>query len=255
MTQAAPPRKTRKILKIMALSVIGIVVAYQAIAIAWTSLGSNEWTLASEEDGIRIWTRKTPGDSLLKVKGEMRAKARLSSVVAILEETEVLDKTIGIDKVNVLERKDTPAVYMAYHHYVHRLPPPIGAREFIIQTHHSQDRETRRVEVNVLAAPNKLPPVENLVRITHLNNIWTLDPRPNGELDLTMIVDVDLGGSLPYFVKNTIMPQAIQGLFKSIRTLATQERYLNAVVANIEEADVAQGTKTSSAGQAGRVGQ
>ncbi len=250
MSEAAPPRKIGKYLKIMALSVIGLVVAYQAVGMAWTSLGSNEWTLSSEEDGIRIWTRKTPGDSLLKVKGEMRTKARLSSVLAILEETEVLDKSIGIDKVNVLERKDTPSVYMAYHHYVHKLPQPIGSREFIIQTHHAQDAETGRVEVNVLAAPNKLPPVENLVRITHLNNIWTLDPRPNGELDLTMIVDVDLGGSLPYFMKNTIMPQAILGLFKSIRTLATQDRYLNATVAHIRENGVAQVTKAATAERA-----
>jgi hypothetical protein len=242
-----PPRKRAKTLKIAALAVLGVFAAYQLVTFAWTRSGSNEWTLAGDDDGIRVWTRKTPGEKLVKVKAQMRTKARLSSVIAILEETEVLDKTIGIDKVNVLERKDTPALYMAYHHYVHHMPQPIGAREFIIQTHHSQDPQTHKVEVNVLAAPNKLPPVDGLARINHLNNIWTLTPLPGGELELSMIVDVDLGGSLPYFLNNAIVPQGIRELFKSIRKLSTQDRYRNATVSHIVELDDAPATKLSSA--------
>lgn len=251
MTEAAASKKPRKVLKAMGLAFLGVVVVYELVAFAWTRSGSNEWQLSSEENGITVWTRKTPGDSLLKVKAQMRTKARLSSVLAILEETEVLDKSIGIEKVNVLESKDTPALHMAYHHYVHNMPQPIGAREFILQTYYAQDPATHRVELNVLAAPNKLPPVAGLVRVNHLNNIWTMTPLPNGELDLTMLVDVDLGGNLPYFAKNALMPFGIKALFKSIRDFSKRDRYVNAAVPHIAERDDAEAAKVPEAVRVG----
>lgn len=229
------PGWLRRLLKTTALVVLGVFITYQLIAFGWTQSGSNEWQLSSEENGIRIWTRKVPGDSLVRVKAEMRAKARVSSVLAILEESEVLDKTIGIDKVNVLEIKDTPQVHMEYHHYVHNMPQPIGAREFILQTYYAQDPKTHQVELNVLAAPNKLPPVPGLVRVNHLNNIWTMTPLPNGEMELVAIADVDLGGNLPFFVKNAIMPFGFKELFKSIRTMAGNDRYRNATKPRVVE--------------------
>jgi START domain len=241
MTSEERPRKLRRILKKTALAVLGLFITYKLVAFGWTQSGSNEWKLASEENGITIWTRKVPGDSLLRVKAEMRARARVSSVLAILEETEVLDKSIGIDKVNVLERKDTPLVYMAYHHYVHNMPQPVGAREFILQTYYAQDPKTYQVELNVLAAPNKRPPVAGLVRVKHLNNIWAITPLPNGELDLTMTADVDLGGNLPFFANNAIMPFAIRELFKSIRNLSATDRYRKATMPRILEPGEAEG--------------
>lgn len=227
--------KSRKVLKIAALSLLAVFITYEAVRIAWTHSGSNEWKLVHDEAGIKLWTLKTPGLELLKVRGEMRTPARLASVVAILEDTDVPDKSVGIDKVDVLERKETESIYMAYHHYEHELPMPIGRREFILQAHHSQDPVTHDIVVNFLAAPNKLPPKADVVRIQHLNNIWTLTPLENGEVRLQAIVDMDLGGNVPYFVKNLIMPQAVQLLFESMRKLSAEQRYADAQVSYIRE--------------------
>lgn len=235
MTNDERPSRLRRFMKTTALVVLGVFITYQLIALAWNQSGSNEWQLASEENGIKIWTRKVPGDSLVRVKAEMRTKARVSSVLAILEETEVLDKSIGIETVNVLERKDTPLVHMEYHHYVHNMPQPIGAREFILQTYYAQDPTTHQVELNVLAAPNKLPPVPGLVRVNHLNNIWTMTPLPNGEMALVAIADVDLGGNLPFFVKNAIMPFGFKELFKSIKVMAVNDHYRHATKPRVVE--------------------
>ena len=229
------PGKRAKVLKIAALSLLALFVAYEAVFLVWTHSGSNEWKLVHDQDGIKLWTLKTPGVELLKVKGEMRTTARLASVVAILEDTEVPDKSVGIDKVNVLERKDTELLYMAYHQYEHELPAPIGRREFILQAHHSQDPVTHDIVVNFLAAPNKLPPKAGVVRIKHLNNIWTLSPLENGEVKLLAIVDMDLGGNVPYFLKNVISPMAVQLLFESMRKLSTEQRFANAQVSYIRE--------------------
>jgi len=254
MTEERPrkPGRILKPLKTAALSLIGAFVAYGLGTFIWIHSGSNEWQLSSEEDGIKIWTRKVRGDSLLRVKAQMHAKARLSSVLAILEETEVLDKSIGIDKVNVLEKKDTPLLHVEYHHYVHNMPQPIGAREFILQTNYAQDPKTRQLDLNVLAAPNKLPPVNDLVRVNHLNNIWTMTPRAHGEIDLTMIADIDLGGNLPFFAKNLIMPFGIKELFKSIRTMSAQDRYRNAAIPHIAELDDAESASVPDSARAGQ---
>jgi hypothetical protein len=136
---------------------------------------------------------------------------------------------------------------MEYHHYVLNLPQPIGPREFLLQTYFAQDPKTHRVELNLLAAPNRLAPVPGLVRIKHLNNIWTIDPRPNGEVDLTIVADADIGGNLPYFAKNAVLPLVLTEMFKSIRVLAPQDRYRNATMPHIVELDAAEGAKAPDA--------
>lgn len=231
--------KLRKALKIAALSLLGIFALYEISTFAWKQSGSNEWKVASNHDGIKVWTLKTQGSSLLKVKGEMRTKARLGSLVAILTETEVGDDSVGIGKNTVLDRKDTPSLFMTYIHYVWDLSLmtglPIGRREFIVQLHHSQDTVTKEIELNVLAAPNKLHPKNNLERVSHLNNVWTLIPRDNGEVDIAIVMDVDLGGNLPHFFQNLMMPEMARSLLSIVRKQTTAERYVNAKVAYISE--------------------
>jgi len=224
----------RKVLKIAALALLSLYVLYQAAHLGWTYSGSNEWRLTSDEDGIRLWSRKTPGTALLKVKGEMRIAARLSTLMAMLED-EGAPATSDMSKVAVLERKDTPQLTLLYHDYVEIFPPPLGAREFILQTHHSQDPVTRKIEVSVLAAPNRLPPRTDVVRIEHLHNIWALTPLPNGEVEVQLFADVDLGGNVPDFLQNMIMPQIVKVMFTSLRKKSTWERFVHAHVLYIKE--------------------
>jgi hypothetical protein len=150
-----------------------------------------------------------------------------------------MDKSVGIDKTTVLEKKSFPGLYLQYVQYVHDLSKPthlpITPREFILLMHHSQDPATRQVQINVLAAPNKLAPKVDAIRLTHLNNIWTLTPLPDGKVALAAQADVDLGGSIPYFFKNLMMTEVIKALCTSVRTLSQQDRYVNAKVDYIKE--------------------
>lgn len=234
MPDASPksPQRMKKVLKISALSLLAVYVLCQAVHLGWTYSGSNEWQLTNDEDGIKIWSLKTPGVALLKVKSEMRISARLSSIIAILEDTQ---GSADSGKITVLDRKDTPQLTLLYHHYVQKFPPPIGPREFILQAHHSQDPVTHKIEVSFLAAPNRLPPRADIVRIEHLHNIWTLSPLPDGEVELQMIGDVDLGGNIPDFVQNMIMPQVTKWMFATLRKVSTQERFAHAHVVYIKE--------------------
>jgi hypothetical protein len=229
-----PSPKKARVLKIAALALLSLYVLYEAAHLGWTYSGSNEWQLTSDEDGIKLWSRKTPGMALLKVKGEMRIAARLSTLMAMLED-EGAEATADMSKVAVLERKDTPQLTLFYHDYVEVFPLPLGRREFILQTHHSQDPVTRRIEVSVLAAPNRLPPRADVVRIEHLNNIWTLNPLPNGEVEVQLFADVDLGGNLPDLVQNLIMPQIVKIMFTSLREKSTWQRFAHAHVLYIKE--------------------
>jgi hypothetical protein len=227
-------RKMTKVLKIAALALLSIFVLYHAAHLGWTYSGSNEWQLTSDEDGIKLWSLKTPGVALLKVKGEMRIAARLSTLMAMLEDEDA-EASADMSKVAVLERKDTPQLTLVYHDYVQFFPPPLGRREFILQTHHSQDPVTRKIEVSVLAAPNRLPPRADIVRIEHLHNIWVLNPLPNGEVELQLFADVDLGGNVPDIVQNMIMPQIVKLMFTSLRNKSTWERFVHAHVLYIKE--------------------
>jgi hypothetical protein len=84
---AASSGRIAKVLKYGGLSMATAIVVVLAAHIVWTRSGSNEWQVVSDENGIRISTLKTPGDSSLKYKVSMQVKSRLSDVVSFLSDT------------------------------------------------------------------------------------------------------------------------------------------------------------------------
>lgn len=237
---ASPPAPTegrgRKFLRRVPYILIAFIAVSQLSGFLWKRSGSNEWALKKEKDGIKIWTMKTPGASLVKVKAHMRMQSTLSPIVNFLEGTEVVNDNLGFQDLKVLEKREGPSGFDAYYSYKQNLPQPIGMREIVLLMHHVQDPRTKRIKIDVLAAPNKIPPNnEGIIRLTHLNNIWLLTPVSASEVDIELTVDVDLAGDLPFFMKNLILPEAFYETFDVMRVLLKKDKYKDGKAPFIKE--------------------
>ncbi len=233
MSETTEPKsgKLAKALKYGGMTILGLLAVWLVADTIWTSSGSNEWKVVSDKDGIRVSTMKTPGYRLMKYKAEMRVDARLSDVVFYMSDLNV-GYDVGASDIQRLEEVATAPVFYAYDNYKHDLRP-FGKLDVMIVNHYIQDPETKKVSINVYAAPNKKPVDPNILRVVHLSSNFTLTPMPSGGVGIELLSEMDLG--LPYVLQNLVMPAVVHEEFGKMREMFKKDKYKNKKPAFITE--------------------
>lgn len=214
-------------LTIAVLALAAVIVAH----VAWKGAGSNEWQLARDENGIQVFTLKTPGQALLKVKARMKLDTSLSSAVALLRD-DPFGLESGVSEIHVIERIETPEVFLSYIAVDH-VPVPLGSRELVALVNYSQDPATRHVEINVQAAPTKAPPNGTTARVKHLNNLIRLIPAADGRLEWEVSSDVDM--DVPYPLANVALPRELFDQLSIQRARVLTQKYAQASLVSVRE--------------------
>lgn len=227
---AATNSKTGSRLRSAGKWVLGLLAVLYVAHLAWTNSGSNEWEPVSDKDGIRVWSMKTPGYSLLKYKVEMRVESELSDIVFYMTDLDT-GYDVGATDIQRLENIAVAPVSYAYDTYKLKLDP-FGKLDVMILNYYTQNPETGVVTINVNAAPNKKPVDPSVPRVIHLSNTFTLTPVPSG-VDLQLISEMDLG--LPYILQNLVMPKVAHEESAKMRETLKKEKYRNGKPAFITE--------------------
>lgn len=208
----------------------------------WLIGGSGKWVPKADRDGVQIYTMKTPGSPVLKVRGVARFKAfSLSNHIAPL-----LDESIqnpadcakwvpGCLGYRILERWNAHTQRNTTMWTV-SLFAPFSPREMLLQGQVRQDPKTHVVTLENVAAPNVLPPNPCCVRLEHLDNVWRYTPLPDGSIQVDVLYDLDMGGAFPQLLQNLHAPDIVYELLsKDIPKLLNQPRYRNAHLTFLDE--------------------
>jgi hypothetical protein len=245
-TAAKRPSRLVRILKYLAG---GTVFAVAAIFVAnwiWTISGSNQWELAIDKDGAQVYTLKTPGSAMLKIKGVMQSKEfTLSNILApFLDESIQNDcgKWVeGCTSYKIVKPWD-PKSQKNVTMWTVALGGPFSPREFLLQGQLTQDPATRIVTLENIAVPNSLPPNDCCVRLTHVHNVWRYEPLADGTIKTEFVSDLDMGGAFPKFLLNLAGPSEIHKmLVVDNPKLLRNEKYRVARLDFIDEAPVVAG--------------
>lgn len=212
------------------IALAALAIAVTVAHFAWKGAGSNDWQLVRDENGIQVFTLKTPGQVLLKVKATMKLDTRLSSAVALLR-----DDPFGVDsgtsEIQVIERIETPAVFLSYIAVDH-VPVPFGSRELVALVNYSQSAD-KHVEINVQAAPTKAPPSGTTARVKHLNNVIRLIPAADGRLEWEVSSDVDM--DVLYPLANFALPRELFDRLRIQRARVMTQKYVQASLVSVRE--------------------
>jgi hypothetical protein len=220
-----------KVLRYGGMSLLGLFVVLLVAHVAWTNSGSNEWKVVSDKNGIRVSSMKTPGYSLLKYKVDMHVQSKLSDIVFYMSDLNT-GYDVGASDIQRIEEVSASPVFYAYDTYKLALRP-FGKLDVMIMNHYIQDPETKKVSINVYAAPNKKPVDPKVMRVVHLSNSFTLMPVQTRGVDIELISEMDLG--LPYVLANLAMPGVIHEEFNKMREVLKKDRYKNKRPAFITE--------------------
>lgn len=223
---------SRIVRKVIVPGAAGLGLLLTAAHFIWMYSGSNQWRLVRDENGIQIFTLKAPGSTLIKCKARTRVKTSLSSAVFLFRGDESTYKDFGPD-LKVIERIETPDVYVAYLAFTQKMPPPFRPTEMVVLLNYAQNRQTKAVEINVQAAPTKTPPTPGVSRVTHLNNLFRLTPVSNGEIEWEVDGDVDMG--LFYPMANLALPEYLFKDLSRLKKLVLTEKYQKARLISVQE--------------------
>jgi hypothetical protein len=234
-TDISKQKPKRKIARILGYGSLGLGFILLVSHFVWVASGSNQWELDRDSDGIKLWTSKSPGSGLVRVKAEITIKSRLSGMVKALEGIDDCADAFCYDAKVLREIDTTPGSKAQYVRFKFNFPlPGVAPRDYVLFSEHVQDPETKKVEINLMAAPDMLPRDPCCVRVTHLHNNWKLMPLKNGDLNVEFTQDTDDGG-FPYVFQNLMLKEGTVMILDHMRGLMKEDRYRNAQVDSIEE--------------------
>lgn len=196
----------RRLLAISPYLVSALIVAVFLANFLWRISGSGTWKLVKETNGVKIFSMKIPGEykMIFKATHELDYYSIHQAVAgqvanATMETCKTL--VLGCLDFEVIEPFSAQAKSDVVLWKV-ALPTPFSPRENLIQSQIQQDKVTKAVRIDILAAPNKIPMRDDAVRTTHNHCVWTFTPQANGKLGIEYIQDISLGGFFPDLLIN-----------------------------------------------------
>lgn len=188
-----------------------VVVAFLGNLIYQMS-GSNRWELEIEKNGAKIYTLKSPGSTITKVKGVVRWRMTLSEIMAPFFDESIQENCgrwmPGCTEYRFVQSYD-PELQNNLTLTRFDFPSPFSPRELVLQGQISQDKETKVMTMENIAVPNAIPQESGYVRVTHHHNVWILTPQENGEVIVEFIMDADMGGFFPDFFSAIAGPNMV----------------------------------------------
>lgn len=180
------------------------------------SFAQEEWSLAKDSEGIKVYVRNAPDSPLREFRGEVELKTSPENVVRTLKDAASFCKWMpDVVVSDLLKATDTEQ----YHYLENKAPWPIFHRDGVYHFTYSRsgDAATAVTTVQVEAIPGYLPVREGKVRIPKADGQWMLVPTANG-VSVTYQMHASPGGSIPSWLANQAAVDTPFGTLKALRS-------------------------------------
>jgi len=194
---------------------------------------TGNWKLIKNKDGIKAFTREVKESDVKQVRVTATIKTTLTALVAIVRDVGSHTKWIyRCKKATVLKRNNNTDTY--YYNET-EAPWPVADRDIITHAVIKQNKETKIVTITSTGVPNYIPEKKDIVRIKKLNAKWIFVPKPDGTIDVTSLLLIDLGGDLPSWLVNMAIADGPFETVYNMRKEVIKSKYQNIVYEFIEE--------------------
>lgn len=192
-----------------------------------------EWEYLRGDDGIVVYTRKSPDSPFKEIKVQNMMQTDLSSLVALMKDVENHKNwTYANKKASILDRhSDFSWVFYGYSN----APWPVQDRDMIVNAKLSQDPETGIVKNEGVCNPDYIPEKDGVVRVPDCQSTWTLEPVGLDSVRVTLEIRIDLGGSLPAWLVNMVSSKGPYETIKNMEAEVQKPEYRDATVTYITD--------------------
>jgi hypothetical protein len=187
---------------------------------------AQEWKIAKTGDGIEVSTRVMPGWGMKEFRAITRVNARLSGVVAVLEDVSAYPQWFADCKEANVLKSAGPLERWVY--FVNSAPFPLRDRDMISHMTFSQDPATGVVAVLLRGDPGAAPSRSGRIRVPRIEGFWRFLPLHEGEVEIQYELRSDPGGSIPNWLANSTVAGAPWKTLAGLRPMVAAAKYRNA---------------------------
>lgn len=171
------------------------------LSLSFLSKGQN-WDLAKDKNGVKVYTRKLQGWGIKEYKAIMNIKTSPSKIVKALKDVSGrYEWAYNSIEIREIERpnEDEVAIYNKVD-----APWPVADRDNITRFKFSYpSASTTRVDMTVIKSHAKAPVYDGIVRIERLKGHWLIRDKGNGWTEIIQQCVAEPGGSLPDWLANS----------------------------------------------------
>ena len=179
------------------------------------ALGQKDCVLRKDEDSIKVYTCAAENLKFKTIKAAFTVNTELSRLAAfVLDVENYVHWQYNTIQVRTIEKvNDHEVIY-----YTEIAAPwPVSNRDMITRISIVQDPGTKIVTITTKSVPGLIPPKENLVRVPMSLGIWTVVPISSSHLEVSYLMQIDPGGSVPAWLINMVSAQAPYESFKNLK--------------------------------------
>lgn len=200
---------------------------------SYAAFSQNEWKLAKEKNGIKVYVRDAGTNGLKELRCTTEFKnVSLHNIIAVFKDVENSGQWTKELKRSVTLKTISDFESMEY--YEIKAPWPIKNRDLIYNVKIHQDTKDKSIHIQAKSIPNYIPKKESIVRVIHSHGFWKFTPKPGGAIDVQYQLYADPVG-FPAWLVNMLATDSPVDVVLSLKEFLKKPEYHNLKFSFIKE--------------------
>ncbi len=198
------------------------------LALSLLAADEPRWTLAAEDDGIKIYSRAREGEDVKEMKAMGLIDATPQEVWKAIRDYPNYTKTMPYTKEAKVMGNEGEGKTIWLYSLLDL--PLVDQRDYVIKIVDESDWKEGKGFLKVSwtnwPGPDKqVPEKKDVVRVKVNDGFWLLEPRDEGKKTFaTYFVHTDPGGSIPKWIANKANSTAVPNVFTAIKKVVADDR-------------------------------
>lgn len=186
-------------------------------ALALHASAQNNWDLSKDENGIKVYTRKTDSSDFKSVKVETLFTGTCEKLAGILMGVDKNIKWVYNTKsLHLIKRfNDNELIYYAET----SLPWPMKNRDQAIRINLYPDSANHALKITTAGEPKAIPVTKGIVRVPYFLGVWNVKQISSTKISIEYYLNVDPGGSVPAWISNMFVAKGPYETFVNLSKL------------------------------------
>ena len=205
------------------------MVAFTALVLLLASIPAvaDEWKLAKNMSGIKVYTKTIPGSVLKAVKAEMTVRTTLSSLIALMTDFDSFTRWYPQMKVFTCVKEINKLEF--YIHIMTDAPWPVKDRDSLCHFKIFQDPADKSINIEYTDLPGILPEEPGIIRVKKLYGLFRFTPVNGDRVLITYETHSDPGGKIPAWMANATTTERPYKIFKNMKKMVMKDKYQNTI--------------------------
>lgn len=181
-----------------------------------TAARAEEWQLAKDQAGIRVYLKAVPGSRYKAYRGVTIIRADMARVRALQEDVSAACAWIHeCSEQRLLKLAGGESwTYTRFN-----TPWPVTPRDSVLHISSREEADGSLTRI-MRGVPDYLPQVPGFVRVSKVEGLWTLSPKAGEGIEVIYEAHSEPGGSVPSWLANSFVLDAPYNTLMALRRLA-----------------------------------